>query len=128
MYCLDTNILIDLIRGDNLISEKINNIEGDSIFINPITQCELFKGVYLSSKKNEEINAVEELSELFEVLEFSKEICKEFGKEYTKLSKAGKMIPEFDLIIACFAKVNNLILVTRDKKHFENMNVKIEVW
>lgn len=127
MYCLDTNILIDLIRGDKIISEKINTLEG-SIFINPITQCELFKGVYLSSKKDEQLDEVEELTESFEVLEFSKEISREFGKEYSRLSKIGKQIPEFDLIIGCFAKVNDLILVTRDKKHFENMGIKIEVW
>lgn len=127
MYCLDTNILIDLIRGDKVISENINNLDG-SIFINPITQCELFKGVYLSSKKDEQLDIVEKLIESFEILEFNLDICKEFGKEYSRLSKLGKQIPEFDLIIACFAKVNNLILVTRDKKHFENTGIKIEVW
>jgi len=127
MYCLDTNILIDLIRGDKVTSEKLNKLN-ETVFINPITQCELFKGVYLSSKTDEQLNIVEELTQSFEILEFNFDICKEFGKEYAKLSKLGKMIPEFDLIIACFAKVNNLVLVTRDKKHFENTGVKIEVW
>jgi len=127
MYCLDTNILIDLIRGDKVISEKINELN-ENIFINPITQCELFKGVYLSSMKDEQLGIVEELTESFEILEFNQDICKEFGKEYAKLSKSGKMIPEFDLIIGCFAKINNLILVTRDKKHFENLGIKLEVW
>lgn len=127
MYCLDTNILIDLVRGDKEIFEKINRLDG-IIFINPITQCELFKGVYLSSKKDEELDVIEELIESFDVLEFSIDICREFGKEYARLSKIGKQIPEFDLIIACFCKVNNLILVTRDKKHFENLGIRIEVW
>ncbi len=126
MYCLDTNILIDLIRGDKVISEKINSLN-ENIFINPIIECELFKGVYLSSKKDEQIDVVKELIESFEILEFNNEVCEEFGKEYARLSKFGKLIPEFDLIIACFAKVNNLVLVTRDN-HFENTGIKIEVW
>ncbi len=127
MYCLDTNIIIDIIRGDKVISEKISQLKGD-IFINPITQCELFKGVYLSSKKDKQLNVIEELTDSFDVLEFNKDICIEFGKEYARLNNLGKQVPEFDLIIACFAKVNNFILVTRDKKHFENIDIKIEVW
>jgi len=38
------------------------------------------------------------------------------------------MIPESDLMIASIAKNNSLILVTRDKKHFDNLGIKVEQW
>ena len=31
-------------------------------------------------------------------------------------------------MIGSFAKTYNLTLVTKDKKHFENMDIKLEVW
>ena len=38
------------------------------------------------------------------------------------------MTEESDLMIASIAKANGLVLVTRNKKHFENIDIKIEVW
>lgn len=129
MYCLDTDILIDFLRNDKNAILKMQEIKGKgNIFITPINLCELFKGAYLSSKVVKELDIINDLVESLEILEFREDVCQEFGIEYKHLKEIGKMIQEFDIIIACFAKVNNLILVTRNKKHFENVNIKIEVW
>ncbi|MEK6844580.1 MAG: type II toxin-antitoxin system VapC family toxin [Nanoarchaeota archaeon] len=130
MYCLDTNIIVDILRGDRLLAEKVDNTfeKGFDIFITPISLCELYRGAYghqNSAKKVEELNAF-----IFNlrIIGFDIESCKEFGKEYSRLNKIGKQTKEFDLLIACIVKVNELILVTRDKKDFENIDVNIEVW
>jgi len=47
MYCLDSNIVIDYIKGDRIIKDKIDRL-GTLVFITSITLCELFKGAYLS--------------------------------------------------------------------------------
>jgi tRNA(fMet)-specific endonuclease VapC len=127
MYCLDTNILIDLFRGDKEIISKINEIDNKDIFITPITLCELFKGVHLSSKKEEEIEEIRNLTNFFEVLDFDIEVCEEFGEIFSELRSSGRMIPDFDIIIASFVNANNLILITRDR-HFENLGAKVEIW
>ena len=129
MYCLDTNIAIDIFRGDESLRKKIEKIQDfDVVFITPITLCELYKGVYLYHKPEEKIGDVNLFVANYQVLDFDLESCKEFGKIYADLNKEGKAIPESDLMIASITKTNDLILVTRDKKHFENTGVKIEVW
>ena len=128
MFCIDTNIFIEFLRGNKEIIDKFNNTNSDNIFLSPITLCELYQGVYLSNKIGLNIQELNEFIDSFNLLDFNKEVSEEFGKEYARFKKMGKQIPEFDLIIACFAKVNNLVLVTRDKKHFENTDIKIEVW
>jgi predicted nucleic acid-binding protein len=41
----------------------------------------------------------------------------------------GKQTQEFDLMIASIAKENNLIVITRNKKHFEDIpDLKVEEW
>jgi len=127
MYCLDTNILIDLFRGEKEVISKISYLDNSEIFITPVTLCELFKGINLSSKKDKEIEEIRGLINFFRVLDFNLDIAEEFGRQYVRLSKAGKMIPEFDILIASFVKVNNLTLITKDK-HFENLGVRAEVW
>lgn len=129
MYCLDTNVIVNFLRGDNFIIGKVKElVEAGDIYITPITLCELFKGVYLSSKSKKELEILEGFILSVSLLDFDKESCEEFGKMYVILKKIGKVTNEFDLMIACVAKKNNLTLVTQDKKHFKDMNVKVEVW
>src|SRR3989338_10682023 len=98
------------------------------MFITPLTLCELFRGAYLSSDSEIKVKQIKEFTDSFNLLEFNEEVCIEYGKEYAKLCKLGKITENIDLMIACFTKVNNLILVTRNKKHFENTGVRIEFW
>lgn len=128
-YCLDTNILIDYLRGDELVIKKLKSlILTGNVFITPITLCELYQGAYSHSNSERKVFHVGILASGFDILDFDEEPCKEFGRIYAKLKKKGNPIPEFDLMIASIVKVNDLTLVTRDKKHFENTGVEVEVW
>jgi tRNA(fMet)-specific endonuclease VapC len=129
MYCLDTSVIVNYLRGDRETISKFEEFFNDEeIFITPLTLCELFRGAYLSSSPENKLKLIKEFTDLFSLLEFNEKVCLEYGKEYARLSKLGKITENIDLMIACFAKVNNLILVTRNKKHFENIGIKIESW
>ena len=130
MYCFDTNIIVSILRGDKDLKLKLEKLMEtmEEIFITPITLCELYKGAYLHHNPTAKVNEVNNYITWFSLLDFNGESSKEFGKEYARLSRLGKLTSEFDLMIACISKVNGLILVTRDKKHFDNIDVKLEVW
>lgn len=128
-YCLDTNIIIEFLRGNNELIEKLNEVQqSHKLFTTSITLCEVYKGAFLSTKKDSELPIIKEFIETLEIAELDKIACEEFGEESARLKKKGKMMGEFDLIIAAITKTNNLILVTRNKKDFEHVDVKIEVW
>ncbi|MBI4016313.1 MAG: type II toxin-antitoxin system VapC family toxin [Candidatus Aenigmarchaeota archaeon] len=119
MYCLDSNIIIDMFRGDNKLKEKINSFE--HYCITPIVLCELFKGAYLAEKQEKALKLVEEFVHSTELLEFSGHACKIFGHNYSYLKKKGKQTQERDLMIASIAMANNAMIVTRNIKDFENI-------
>ena len=129
-YCLDTSIVIEIFRGNKEIIKKVGNLQMEEInfFVTHMTLCELYKGAFLHSKKEEKLKEIDELMLSCTILDFSIKSCKLFGEIYSDLRKSGNLIPESDLIIAAIARSNDLILVTRDKKHFENTNVRLEVW
>ena len=127
-YCLDTNIVIDLWRGDESLRKILSTLSKEEIYITPITLCELFKGAYLSSNVEYDLQLINKFIDRTNVLNFTSDACHEFGKEFAKLQKSGKTTEELDLMIACIAKVHGLTVVTRNKKHFENIGVDIEVW
>ena len=129
MYCIDTNVIVNFLRGDKETISKLNRvIDNTEIFITPLTLCELFRGAYLSTNSENKVKQIKEFSDSFTLLDFNEKVCIDYGKVYAKLSKAGKLTENIDLMIACFAKVNNLILITRNKKHFENTGIRIEAW
>ncbi len=52
-----------------------------------------------------------------------------FAREKARLSKSGKIIDDFDLLIGATAIANDLILVTNNEKHFSRLEgIEIENW
>ncbi|MBI2057184.1 type II toxin-antitoxin system VapC family toxin [Candidatus Pacearchaeota archaeon] len=131
-YCLDTNIIIEFFKGNEEIVKKINALfEKDRLFINSISLCEIYRGIYLYSKDKRLKKELDDLKSLlhfatFVTLDFDS--SEEFGKLSYELKKKGKPTQEADLMIASICKTNNLVLVTKDKKHFKNLGIKVEDW
>lgn len=129
MYCVDTNLIIDILKGDKKLALKLQNLlRIHDVYISVITLCELYKGAYAHENSIIKTSDVKNIISSFELLGFNEKVCEEFGKMYAKLKKTGKIIPELDLLIASLIKANNLILATRDNKHFKNVDIKVEVW
>jgi predicted nucleic acid-binding protein len=123
MYCLDTNVIIDIFRGDEKIISKIEKYWNEKIFITSITLCELYKGVYGHKKIEEKLKILEDFLTNIEIICEDNTSCKEFGKIYQKLRNKGIKVGDFDILIASIIKSNNLTLITRDKD-FKKIDIK----
>ncbi len=128
MYCLDTNIIIDFWRNDGKIVQMMATKQTERLFITPITLCELYRGAYLSSKREKNLRLIEELLQRTDLLSFPRESCEHFGKESARMKMAGKQADEPDIAIASIAKAHGMIIITRNKKHFEGLGAQIEAW
>ena len=92
MYCLDTDIIIDIFRGDEKLKEKFEKLVSLNIdfFITPITLCELYKGAYKSEKTEEGLKLIEDFIKSIDLLKFEDSSCKIFGKILNDSFKKGK--------------------------------------
>ncbi len=123
-YCLDTNVVIDIFRGDQQLKSKIMAM--NKYAITPIVLCELFKGAFLAQRQEEALKLVNDFVQTVDILDCNYEACELFGKWYADLKKQGKQTQEMDLMIACTALAHHSILVTRnakDFKHIEGLSV-----
>ena len=112
MYCLDTNIVVDILRGDSSLRSKLDEMsEIFDVFITSISLCELYRGAYGHSNPEEKIKILEEFISNFDLLTLEKESCDEFGKVYKNLEKKGSVVKEFDLMIACIVKTKSILLI-----------------
>lgn len=128
-YCIDTNIVIDILRGDASLHAKIRSLPPEQVCITPIILAELFKGAHLAKRQQEAIKLVEEFTSSIEMLEFSEEACKMFGQRYAELAQQGKLTQEPDLMTGCIALAHDAALVTRNAKDFKNIRgLNVVTW
>jgi tRNA(fMet)-specific endonuclease VapC len=117
---LDTTVIVALLKGKTETLAEINKLieKEDSLGITTITAYELLKGAYLSTKQKENIQAAKEVIANLQIFDLSPQACEEAAEIYKELNNSGKIISEFDILIAAIAKTNNETILTYDK-HFK---------
>jgi tRNA(fMet)-specific endonuclease VapC len=118
-YLLDTNIIIDLFRGDSKAIARVNQIE--VIYVPVIVIGELYFGANRSNQLQKRTSEIEQLEKMVTILEISKTTAQIYGRIKEQLLVKGKPIPENDIWIAAIAAENEMVLLTRDG-HFEQVD------
>jgi predicted nucleic acid-binding protein len=130
MVCLDTDILIGLLKGDQNAIDAIRRLqdEEEPLKTTAINAYELLKGAQVSSRQKENLNSIKELLSSIPVLPLSQEPCEEASKIYEKLRREGHTIGEFDILIASIAILEGDPLITRDG-HFQLIkDLSLRTW
>lgn len=128
-YLLDTNICIYWFKGLMEIDKKISSVDIDDISVSAITIAELLYGAYNSMNVEKNITKVNEFEDATNVIDLDRESLEHYARIKAKLRAEGKMLDDFDILIAATAIVNDCILVTNNTKHFERIDgLTIENW
>jgi len=114
-YLIDSNIIIYHLNADSIATNFLKDNVGN-LYISRLTFIEVLSFDFTDDEKEQVI----ELLRKFEIIDTSEEIALKCV-ENRKLKK----IKIADNIIASTAQVNDLILVTRNTKDFNNLDIKI---
>jgi predicted nucleic acid-binding protein len=125
---IDTDVLIDFLRGDKRTVELIKEISMQKLLTTDINAFELYHGAYKSRNRSANISDVENLLGSLEVLGTARESMKKAAELIAHLENKGGSVDIADLFIASICLVNSASLLTRNKKHFERMGVRIFEW
>lgn len=119
-YLLDTNVIVDHLRGKQGIEVKFIH-QGSAISV--ITQAELYYGAYKSKSPQENLAKIKLMLQdlAIEVIGFNESLINIYAKLKTDLEKKGEKLDEFDLLIATSALEADLVFITRNKKHFQRI-------
>lgn len=129
MYLLDTDIIIYSLKGNQLVVDNIRAHADSPKAISVITYGELVYGAEKSKKAAINLAKVHRLREIFPVIDLSCAIMDTFGTLKAELSRNGKIISDFDLLIAATAMSIGYCLVSNNEKHFRKItNLVYENW
>ncbi|MFO7773082.1 MAG: type II toxin-antitoxin system VapC family toxin [Dehalococcoidia bacterium] len=125
-YLIDTDWIIHALHGEKRVMRKLLELKGDGLAISIISVAELYEGVYRSPDSTSDEKVLGDFMSGVSVLAISGQICKTFGKERARLRKEGKLIGDFDLLIASTCVHHELTLLTDNIREFERVeNLKI---
>ncbi|MCQ2242185.1 PIN domain-containing protein [Treponema sp.] len=138
IFLLDTNIISESFyrTPDSKVINKIDENENHSA-ISSITWNELLYGALImpESKRKDWLYSrlIDEVQKTFPILNFDSHCAWILGDLRSRLKKSGMAVDYADLQIASIAISNQMILVTRNTKHFgliQNVsgNLVVENW
>ena len=119
----DTSFLIDIMKSDKEAIKKAEEIEkkGSTIAVTSISIFELFVGVSLSIKQDRERNKINTILKGLPIISFNEDSAIEAGKIFAQRKKDGSTIEPEDSMIAGICSRRNEILITRNIKHFNDI-------
>ncbi|MBO3755271.1 MAG: type II toxin-antitoxin system VapC family toxin, partial [Candidatus Brockarchaeota archaeon] len=117
MVCLDTDVLVSLLKGDSEASLLVKSLEekGERIKTTVITTYELLKGASISSRPDENLGLVRNLISNVVILVLDERSADSAAYIYQRVRRKGTMIGEFDILIAAIAMKEDEVLVSRDE-------------
>lgn len=122
LICIDTDLLIDMLRGQKETVDKIKDIEGVfHLATTVINSFELYYGAFRTEKREKNVLYVDKLLERLLILKMKQESSKHAGKILADLEKKGEIIDFRDVLIASIAITTDTTLFTRNISHFERI-------
>jgi len=119
--CIDTDVLIDFLRGKKETVEKIRKLEEEfDLATTTINIFELYFGAYKTNKERN-VKAVNDLVERIEVFGLSKKSAEIAGRMMAVLERKGLEIGIRDTMVAGIAIENDVGLLTRNLKHYKRL-------
>ena len=131
MVCLDTSVIIALLRRDASATAKFEETAaaGGMVSTTVVSMCELYAGAYGSRRVTQELQRVETLASLLRVLEFEVAAAKRYGELVNSQELRQKPIGDFDLVIASIAMSSQEPVATRNVEHFSRVpGLEVEYW
>jgi len=128
-YLLDTDMCIYWLKGWENVKVKLLAAGWEQVAISVITQAELYYGAYNSSRVTDNLKRANNFVEHVPILSLHEATLKRFGSLKAQLRQSGQPLPDFDLLIASVALVENRVLVTNNTRHYRRIpDLQLENW
>jgi len=125
---LDTDVCVELLRGNTLIIEQRDALN-DDLSVTWMTAAELYYGAERSSAPGHNRRLVARFLETVPLIRCREASAREFGVLKAVLEKLGQRLADADLIIAAACLALDAVLVTGNVAHFSRVpGLHVEGW
>ena len=126
-YLLDTNMVSCVFRRQGEAAQRLAAQKVGTVFLSAVTEAELCYGIARNPVPRLEV-AVRELLMRVEVLPWTSEVAKIYGRLRADLEIAGITVARHDLQIAAHAWQQKMTLVSHDRIFTRMPELAVEDW
>ncbi|MEW6865779.1 type II toxin-antitoxin system VapC family toxin [Trueperella pyogenes] len=128
-YLLDTNMWIEILRGNARVVDRFGTLPTEQIVLSPIVLGELHVGALKSRRSKEALAQVTAIANTFTHTMIDADTAVRYAKIRSTLEAAGTPIGANDLWIAADALTHRYTLVTHNTREFERIPaLKLKDW
>lgn len=129
MYLLDSDTCIDVLRGQDRVTERLSQVDPGNIYLSAITTFELMHGAVKSSNPTLSLERLHRFFVQVNELAFDHEAAEAAAHIQKNLLARRSPIGPYDLLIAGHASSRGLILVTSNAREFQRVQgLTIQSW
>jgi tRNA(fMet)-specific endonuclease VapC len=128
MILLDTDICIELLKGNKRILQRRDQYDGP-IGVCFMTVAELYYGAEKSKEPSRNMETIDRLLLSLEIVHTDMPILRRFGAIKSSLQREGIPIADADILIASATLEKAEKLITGNTKHFDRIRgLELEDW
>jgi predicted nucleic acid-binding protein len=129
-YLVDTNHLSAYLDGNPVLQPRVDAAlrGGDRFGICLPIHCEYRAGIRVSRRYRQNLARFQAALGIFRLWPTDEDTTAEFAEIFRELRSAGRMLSQFDLLIAAVARQYKLILLTADQDYEPVGRLRTENW
>jgi tRNA(fMet)-specific endonuclease VapC len=120
-YLVDTDIVISFLNGRAETLSLMRNLQPDGLSLSVVTYGEVIEGIIYGREPISRRERFEHFLMGVDLVELPIGVMERFAQIRGELRSKGQVIPDMDLLIAATAVEFGLILVTRNRRHFDRV-------
>ena len=117
-YLVETDRAADWLKGRPDAVGLLQSLAPAGLAMSLISLGELYEGIYFGNDPTRDERALHGFLRFVEVLPLNRSIMKRFARIRGELRRQGQIIGDPDILIAATALDYDLVVVTRNTRHF----------
>jgi predicted nucleic acid-binding protein len=117
-YLIDTDWLINVFVGVPSAVQAVRALPTEEVGVSIVSHGEVFEGAFGFPDTQDRLERYRAFLGQYSTIPLSGPIMEIFGSVRSDLRRSGQRISDFDLLIGATAVHHNLIVLTRNVRHF----------
>jgi tRNA(fMet)-specific endonuclease VapC len=121
-YLVDTDWLIDAAIGRPVAVRTLARLRVHGLAVSIVSVAEIYEGAFGTPDPEGTLAEFREFLGGYAILPLTDPVAERFARMRASLRERGQLIADMDLLIAATAADGDLVLVTRNVRHFERIS------